>query len=67
MGLLSRFAATETWEETRARMIAETNAWLTEGLEHPELAVRIPIIPVESGRRFPPALSRAFWAPLLSE
>lgn len=54
----------ETWEELRARLVAETSAYLTEALRHPELAVRIPMIPAGSGR-FPPSLARAFWEPLL--
>ena len=45
-------------------MIAETSTWLTEALEHPELAVRIPTIPAGSGE-FPPSLARAFWGPVL--
>ncbi len=56
----------ETWEETRTRLIAETNAWLSEALRHPELAVRIPMIPAGSGA-FPPSLARAFWEPVLAE
>ncbi len=56
----------ETWEQTRARLVAETNAWLTEALQHPELAVRIPMVPADSAR-FPPSFSRAFWAPVLLE
>ncbi len=56
----------ESWEETRARLIAETNAWLSEALRHPELAVRIPMVPADSAR-FPPSLTRAFWDPILSE
>ncbi len=50
----------ETTEELHARLIAETSAYLTECLQHPELAVRIPII--EAGRgEFPPSLTTAFW------
>jgi len=56
----------ETWEEMRARLIAETSAFLTEALRHPELAVRIPMIPAGSGR-FPPSLTRAFWDNVLFE
>ncbi len=56
----------ETWEKTRARLIAETNAWLSEALRHPEFAVRIPIVRAESAR-FPPSLTRAFWEPVLFE
>lgn len=60
----SRFE--ESWEEMRMRLIAETSAWLTEALRHPELAVRIPTILAGSGR-FPPSLAAAFWEPLLVE
>lgn len=56
----------ESWEEQRARLIHETSAYLTECLRHPELAVRIPIIPAGSGR-FPPSLTTAFWEPVLTE
>jgi hypothetical protein len=56
----------ESWEELRARMVAETSAYLTQALQHPELAVRIPTIPAGSGE-FPPSLARAFWEPVLSE
>lgn len=56
----------ETWEELRARILAETSAFLTEGLRQPEFAVRIPTIPSGSGR-FPPSLAAAFWQPVLSE
>ncbi len=54
----------ETWEELRARIIAETSTYLTEALQHPELAVRIPMIPAGTGR-FPPSLTQSFWAPVL--
>lgn len=47
-------------------MIAETSAWLTEALTHPEQAVRIPTIPAGSGE-FPPSLAHAFWEPVLVE
>ncbi|MBP7746777.1 MAG: hypothetical protein KA383_11670 [Phycisphaerae bacterium] len=56
----------ETAEEQRARLVAETSAFLTEALQHPELAVRIPMIPAGSGE-FPPSLTRAFWEPVLFE
>ncbi|MGE0478940.1 MAG: hypothetical protein AB7Q17_00585 [Phycisphaerae bacterium] len=61
-----RIRKAESWDEIRARIIDETNAFLTECLQHPELATRIPIIPANSGR-FPPSLTRAFWEPLLAE
>jgi len=54
----------EDWDELRARLVAETSVYLTEALRHPELAVRIPMIPAGSGR-FPPSLTRAFWDPVL--
>ena len=54
----------ETWEQTRARLVAETSVFITEAIRHPELAVRIPMIPADSGR-FPPSLTRAFWEPIL--
>ncbi len=57
---------TETWEELRDRLVAETSAFLTEGLRHPELTVRIPMIPADSAR-FPPSLTIAFWDPVLFE
>lgn len=54
----------ETWEELRDRLVAETSAFVTEALRHPELVVRIPMIPAESAR-FPPSLTTAFWDPVL--
>jgi len=56
----------ETLEELRARLIAETSAFITECLRHPELAVRIPVIRAGHGR-FPPSLSEKFWRAVLDE
>jgi hypothetical protein len=56
----------DLWEELQARLIAETSAFLTEALRHPELAVRIPVIPAGTGE-FPPSLTRAFWEPILND
>jgi hypothetical protein len=56
----------ESWEEVRARIVAETELYLTEALRHPEIGVRIPMIPADSAR-FPPSLTRAFWEPVLSD
>lgn len=56
----------ESWEETSARIVAETSAYLTECLRHPELAVGIPVTPA-GDTRFPPSLSEAFWNPVLFE
>jgi hypothetical protein len=61
-----RYKPNETWEEMRLRLVVETSTFLTEALRHPELAVRIPMIPAGSGR-FPPSLSDAFWQPVLWE
>jgi len=56
----------DSFEELRAKMIAETSAFITEGLRHPEYAVRIPMIPADTGR-FPPSFAAAFWEPILVE
>lgn len=56
----------ETYEEMRQRILAETCLFLTEALKHPELGVRIPIVPAD-GARFPPSLTKSFWEPVLSE
>jgi hypothetical protein len=54
----------ESHQELRARMIAETSVYLTECLQHPELAVHIPMIPADSNR-FPPSFAMSFWDPVL--
>ena len=54
----------ESYWELRARIVAETSAYLTECLKHPELAVHIPMIPAGSDR-FPPSFSMSFWDPVL--
>jgi hypothetical protein len=56
----------ESWDELRARFVAETSLFLTEALRHPELAVRIPMIPAGAGR-FPPSLTHTFWERVLYE
>lgn len=56
----------ETYDEMRRRIIAETSAYLTECLTHPEYALRIPTIPAGDGR-FPPSFTAAFWDAALSE
>lgn len=56
----------ESSDEQRYRMIAETSAYLTVCLQHPELAVRIPTIVCGEGR-FPPSLSMSFWSSILDE
>lgn len=54
----------DDWQQMRARIIAETSAFLTDALRHPELAVRIPMAPAETAS-FPPSLTPAFWDPIL--
>ena len=56
----------ELWDELRARLVAETSEWLTDAIEHPERAVRIPVVQAGTGE-FPPSLARAFWEPVLSD
>jgi hypothetical protein len=56
----------ETHEEMRIRLLAETSAFVTECLRHPELAVRIPVI-VAGRATFPPSLTDAFWEPILND
>jgi hypothetical protein len=64
MELRVRRRRSESYEQLRARMIAETSAYLTECLRHPELTVRIPMIPADSDR-FPPSFAMSFWDPVL--
>ena len=56
----------EPSDETYARIIAETEAFLNECLRHPELIIRIPIIRVGHGE-FPRSLTLAFWEPILND
>lgn len=56
----------ETWDMIRRRMLRETSQFIEDALEHPELAVRIPMIRAGSGR-FPPSMSNAFWDPVLQD
>jgi hypothetical protein len=64
MNFRLRMRRAETLEEMRKRIVAETSAYLTECLRHPELAVHIPMVPADSGR-FPPSFSMSFWDPVL--
>lgn len=54
----------ETWEQTKQRLASETSVFLTEHLNHPELAVCIPAIPAGSAK-FPKSMTAAFWRPIL--
>lgn len=62
----SRKPDDETYAELRARIVAETSTFISECLKHPELAVHIPMIPVEN-QRFPRSFAVAFWGPILSD
>lgn len=64
MSFLRRLFRNESYEQMRARLVAETSAWITECLRHPELATRIPVIRSGKGR-FPPSLCEAFWERVL--
>jgi len=52
--------------ELRARLLAETSAFLNRCLADPTLAVRIPRIKVGE-RSFPPGLVEHFWADVLGD
>lgn len=56
----------ENYEEMRSRLIAETSAFITECLMHPEYAARIPVVQAGKGR-FPPSFAASFWDALLAE
>ncbi len=61
---LLRLVRRDEPEQMHRRAVEETSAFLTECLQHPELAVRIPTIRAGSGR-FPRSLTSAFWEPIL--
>jgi hypothetical protein len=54
----------ETWKQTQSRIIGETETYLAECLEHPELATRIPVIEAGKGN-FPRSMTPAFWDQVL--
>lgn len=56
----------DLWQAIRRRILAETSAFLSIGLERPDLGVSIPIIPAGTGR-FGRAFAEAFWDRLLAE
>lgn len=56
----------ETYEEYRARIIAETSLYIEECLRHPEYSVRIPVVQADRAN-FPQSFSRSFWASILDE
>lgn len=64
MEILRLFKREESMEEIRQRILAETSAYITECLRHPEYAVNIPVIPAGTGS-FPPSFAAAFWDSIL--
>jgi len=54
----------ESWTAIRRRIIRETEAFLEEGLRHPERHLIIPAVPVGKAR-FPAGLASLFWAQVL--
>ncbi|MCG3127549.1 MAG: hypothetical protein CHACPFDD_02411 [Phycisphaerae bacterium] len=56
----------ESEDEIRNRVVNETALYLTTCLDHPELAVSIPVIPAGSGE-FPRSLAGNFWRHVLFE
>ncbi len=54
------------WRIIRRGMIMQTEAFINEGLIHPELAVVIPTIPVGSGT-FSRGMSDYFWSRVLGD
>lgn len=64
MAMFRRNRDLESWEEMRKRMLDETSAYLSECLEHPELAPRIPVVESKKAN-FPNSLTPAFWNQIL--
>jgi len=54
------------WEHTRREMIAETEVFINDALDHPDHAVIIPTIPVGSGC-FPKGMASYFWHRVLGD
>ena len=66
MRILRRDRRHETFEEMRARLVAETSVYVTECLRHPELSTRIPVVQAGAAE-FPRSFAQAFWERLLGE
>ncbi|HOB74017.1 MAG TPA: hypothetical protein PKG54_05770 [Phycisphaerae bacterium] len=62
---LGRGSEVEDWAAIRQRMLRETEAFLEEGLRHPDRYRRIPAIPVGSGE-FPRGFGDVFWSQMLA-
>jgi hypothetical protein len=63
---LTHSSQEDLWRQIRRRILAETSAFLSTGLERPELGVSIPIIPAGRGR-FGRAFAQAFWDRVFAE
>ncbi len=62
--LHDRFAS-ESYEEMRERMLAETGRFIQWGLAHPNRVPHIPAYPVGKGE-FSPDVKRWFWEVVLT-
>ncbi len=62
---LGRSPALDNWADVRARMLRETEAFLEDGLRHPERHRRIPAIPVGNAP-FPRGFADVFWSQVLA-
>ncbi len=60
-----RPASHETWEQYRRRMLAETGAWITWALHHPDEMIDLPIKRVGEGG-FPAKVGEWFWGVVLA-
>ncbi|MFP4107197.1 MAG: hypothetical protein ACLFVU_14085 [Phycisphaerae bacterium] len=58
-------ASNESWEEYRARMIAETERFIEWGLRHPDEVIEIPSKPASQGD-FPQQVGNWFWSVALA-
>ncbi len=56
---------TEHWAVLRRRMLRETEAFLDEGLRHPERCIWIPTREVGTGG-WSPAFASVFWSQVLA-
>lgn len=66
MEFFRRLRPRDARKDAAARAVAETSAFITDCLRHPERATPIPVIPAGTGR-FPPSLTTAFWEPVLQD
>jgi len=62
--MLLRVRTTVDWVQIRRRMLRETEEYITDGLQHPEHTIRIPVLVVGKGR-FSLNYARVFWERML--